>query len=101
MDHLGHLEGGSEDEFEEVEWNRLRHEVGLKAEALMEAQPSQPLEAALLRALWSIERDYAPSLVARYQIVVADGLAEPREEVSDAAWWLGEVPEDLGLLGCL
>ena len=99
------LEGGSEDEsedeFEDVDWNRLRCEVGLKAEALMEAQPSQPLEAALLRALWSIERDYAPSLVVRYQILVADGLAEPREEDSDAAWWLGEAPEDLDLLGCL
>ena len=34
------------------------------------------------------------------QILVADGLAEPREEASDAAWWLGEGPEDLDLLGC-
>ena len=40
------VEDISEDEFEGVEWVQLRREVGLKAEALMEAQPAQPPRAA-------------------------------------------------------
>eukprot|EP00419_Tripos_fusus_P086321 CAMPEP_0172842874 /NCGR_PEP_ID=MMETSP1075-20121228/31054_1 /TAXON_ID=2916 /ORGANISM="Ceratium fusus, Strain PA161109" /LENGTH=174 /DNA_ID=CAMNT_0013687061 /DNA_START=44 /DNA_END=565 /DNA_ORIENTATION=+ len=76
-----------DDEDQDPEWNRLRHAVAERAEQISLSQPKLPLECMLLKALWDIEKQFPMDLVARYQVFVANGLAEDEEEVSEAQFW--------------
>ena len=56
------------------------------------------LPVALLKSLWTIEGDFSTSLVAKYQCNIADAIAAPVGEASEAEWWLSEPTEDMVFL---
>ena len=90
-------ESGDEEAFYDAEWEHLCQQVAVTAEELQLAQPNMCLPAALLKALWSREKEFGPSLVARYQVMVAEGIAAPDVEASEADKWFGEAPDHLDL----
>ena len=83
----------SEEGEADPEWASLQHAVGREAERLSCDQPGLPVECALLKALWSVEGDFSPSLVSRFQVLIADGIAPSDDDISEAQWWFGAQPE--------
>ena len=87
-------EHASDEEGADPEWESLCQTVGSLAESHMSKDEDMPLPVALLKALWSLDGIFSASLIARYQRSVADAIADPGEEMSEADWWFAEAPAD-------
>jgi len=80
--------------WEDPEWDQLCTAVGAEAERLMEADKKLALPAALLKALWSMENSFSQRAVTKYQLQIADTLAAPTEDLSEADWWFLEALDE-------
>jgi len=87
----GSDEAGADNDADEdmgdPEWSRLQLVVNQEAEQMMERNPDQPLECALLRALWNHEKEFPMDLISRYQCMVADMTAPADDDLTEAQWW--------------
>ena len=60
----------------------------------MDENPDQPLECALLRALWNHEKEFPMDFISRYQCMVHQSFHQAYDDLTEAQWWCEYQPSD-------